>query len=177
MDHVIAQIAVTSANGHQTLRGAKAKKLRADHADDPQPDQSGGVRIQQHIQPGAEIGRGKAAQIADGIDQADAAGRGRAAQRPVGRVQNRAGDTISPQAATLSAISATSGEDVTADTARPAPDTASASAPMPRELPRLSHQGGMMVVAISAQAQGMAETKPTSSPMVVPSSLATWAGR
>src|SRR5579863_6362988 len=76
--------------------------------------------------------------------------------RLVGSVQNRAGDTIRPAAATQSAISATSGEGAIADTARPAPDIASARAPMPRALRRRSHQGGMMVVANSAQAQGMA---------------------
>src|SRR5215831_14919207 len=88
--------------------------------------------------------------------------------RLVGIVQNKAGDTIRPAAATLSAISATSGDGVIADIARPAPDVARASAPIPRELPCRSHQGGMMVTATSAQAQGMAETRPTSSPMLVP---------
>src|SRR5471032_946669 len=70
--------------------------------------------------------------------------------KPVGKVQNKAGDTIKPHAATLSATSATSGEPVSADTARPAPEMPKESAPMPRELPLASHQGGMIVAATSA---------------------------
>ena len=42
--------------------------------------------------------------------------------RPVGQVQNSAGDTISPAAATHKAISATSGEGVSADTASATPE-------------------------------------------------------
>src|SRR5436190_14916649 len=84
------------------------------------------------------------------------------ASNPVGRVQNKAGDTIRPQAAALSAASANSGDPATADSANEQPASARMIAPTPRALPRRSHQGGIKLTPRSAQAQGMAVTRPTS---------------
>src|SRR3954463_5581731 len=94
----------------------------------------------------------------------------------VGRVQNKAGETISPAAATHKAISATSGDGVSADVISATPASVALKAPMPRALPLRSHQGGTKVTATSAQIQGRDVTSPTSNPMLVPSSRATWVG-
>src|SRR5689334_3983842 len=97
--------------------------------------------------------------------------------RLVGRLQNQAGATIRLAAATHTAINATSGEEANADTASATPATPVANAPTPRAFRLRSHQGGIRVTAVKAQSQGKAVTNPTSSPMLVPSSRATCAGR
>src|SRR6185312_11322434 len=84
------------------------------------------------------------------------------AKSPVGKVQNKAGDTIKPQAAALRAARANSGDPATAESAKEQPDRPRMTAPTPRALPRRSHQGGITLTPSSAQAQGMALTKPTS---------------
>ena len=88
--------------------------------------------------------------------------------RRVGKVQNSAGETIRPAAATHSAINATSGEDVRAETASARPAMPALRAPMAREFPRASHQGGTMVTATRALIHGKDVTNPTFNPTGTP---------
>ena len=77
----------------------------------------------------------------------------------------------------LAPINATSGEGVRADAASATPAMPAVRAPIPRALPRASHQGGITVTATSAQIQGRELTKPTFNPMLVPKRRATCVGR
>ena len=65
----------------------------------------------------------------------------------------------------------------TADKVSEQPDSARMMAPTSRALPRRSHQGGIRLTPNRAQAQGMALTKPTSSPMLLPIKSPIWLGR
>src|SRR5688572_7355945 len=86
----------------------------------------------------------------------------------VGKLQNTGCTAMKPAAAKHSAISATSGEAALTDTAMPAAETASTTSAINACWPLRSARRGTKYAATNAQTQGMAVTKPTSSPTFLP---------